>query len=163
VNLTGNQGGIALGGTIARGVAFGGALQFARGTAEIKGGPSYPALPTKPNATDASKLSDLAVGQLGLFVDVFPDPTKGFHVGATLGLGFTGVTPEATGVATGGGNFAGSLFTGYDFYLGKDWSLGLMATLAAVASSGLQDSNRNDSGYHTLPLAIGVSIPITYY
>jgi hypothetical protein len=145
VNLTGNQGGIALGGTIARGVAFGGALQFARGTAEIKGGPSYPALPTKPNATDASKLSDVAVGQLGLFVDV------------------TGVTPEATGVATGGGNFAGSLFTGYDFYLGKDWSLGLMATLAAVASSGLQDSNRNDSGYHTLPLAIGVSIPITYY
>jgi hypothetical protein len=154
---------VALGGTIARGVAFGGSVQYARGTAEIHGGPSYPAIPTTPNPTDASKMSDVALAELGLFVDVFPDPMKGFHVGALLGLGAVAVTPEATGTAWGGIGFGGSIFTGYDFYLGKDWSLGLMATLSATTTASLQDSNRNDSGYRMWPLAIGVALPITYY
>jgi hypothetical protein len=108
-------------------------------------------------------MSDVALAQVGLFVDVFPDPMKGFHVGALVGLGLVGVTPEATGVATGGAGLGGGIFTGYDFYLGHDWSLGLMATLSATTTTGLQDSNRNDSGCRTWPLAIGVALPITYY
>ena len=75
---------------------------------------------------------------IGPFVDVFPRPRHGFHIGGALGFGFV-TLPEETGsqqdedALTSGGAGA-ALFGGYDFWISADWSLGAMLRFMAMHS-----------------------------
>lgn len=80
--------------------------------------------PSVPSSLDLS--GALGVGALGPFVDWFPDPTGGAHVGAMIGFGLTGLKGDS--------GIGGSLWTGYDFWVGSQWSLG--AELRAAVASG---------------------------
>ncbi len=71
--------------------------------------------------------SDNALGMilLGPFVDWFPNPLGGAHVGAMIGVAAIGLSngdqDDENESSTGWG---GSLWGGYDFWVANQWSLG---------------------------------------
>jgi hypothetical protein len=77
--------------------------------------------------------NNLNFGLIGPFIDWYPDPEGGFHFGGTLGLAFLGVSNQdgststnsdgSTNTITGGG---GALGVGYDFWVGRQLSLGIL-------------------------------------
>jgi hypothetical protein len=151
-----------MGGTVAPGAALSGAIQFATGTGQLQNGPSLPALASTSGPSlngDSSAIS----GNLGLSIDVFPDPTRGWHVGGLLGLGFFSVTQAATKTSMTGGSLAASLFGGYDWYLGKSFSFGVMGVVFGMPRMGLKDSNGNDTGYNMFPVSVGLNGSLVYY
>ncbi len=79
----------------------------------------------------------LTLGQLALFGDWFPDPNGGFHLG--LGVGPAVVTAEVDGNTSSSDDasssgLAGTLFLGYDFWVGEEWSIGGMATFTGAST-----------------------------
>jgi hypothetical protein len=104
---------LALGGTPAPGLVVGGAAV------------SHLA----PLTANGSRLL-LSEATYGILLDWFPDPTDGWHVGGTIGLGFVGYG-NARGYSPGA-----SLLAGYDFWIAPQWSLGavLVATWAPETS-----------------------------
>lgn len=75
------------------------------------------------NASSASSDGSLGLLLLGPFIDWFPAPKGGFHVGAMLGIATIGLSSSQTDDDLSDG-FGGSLWTGYDFWIGEQWSLG---------------------------------------
>jgi hypothetical protein len=73
------------------------------------------------------------------------------------------VTTLADNTAMVGLGFGASVFGGYDWWIGRDWSLGLMLVAAGANRISLSDSNRNDTGYRLMPLSIGVATSVLYY
>jgi hypothetical protein len=142
----------SFGGTIARGLVLGGGLRIADGVGRFTGGP-----PDAPGNATAS------VGQLlGVFVDWFPVPTEGWHVGSQLGLGVTTVTDsslkESSALA-----FAGSIFGGYDWWIGPQWSLGLLMSLSTASSEAMTDGGGNQTGYVLTPIAFAIEGSILWH
>lgn len=85
----------------------------------------------------------LGIGALGPFVDWYPDDRSGVHLGALAGLGVIGLTNENDESATGLGL---SLFGGYDFWVGEQWSIGPQARVLWVrASRRISDVTFDDS------------------
>lgn len=71
---------------------------------------------------------------IGPFVDYYPDPQEGFHFGSMVGLGGLAIdarpfSDEQERTATGG---AIGAWMGYDFWMAREWSLGLEARYLAV-------------------------------
>lgn len=64
----------------------------------------------------------LGIMAVGVFLDWFPDPKGGAHVGFLVGPAEVGLQDE-TGQSSEG--VGASLFGGYDFWVGSQWSLGL--------------------------------------
>ncbi|MEZ4220234.1 MAG: autotransporter outer membrane beta-barrel domain-containing protein [Polyangiaceae bacterium] len=91
-------------------------------------------------STQAPDNSALGVVVLGPFVDWFPDETGGAHVGLIAGIGGIGVQDQNGDSATG---FGAALFGGYDFWVGKQWSIGPEARVVYVSAD-------RDSGSGTL-------------
>lgn len=94
----------------------------------------------------------LGVLVLGPFVDFFPDEKGGLHFGAEIGLGAIGLQDESGDSATGLG---ASLWGGYDFWVGKQWSLGPEARFLMVRTErkiGTIDATFEDSamGFHLM-------------
>jgi hypothetical protein len=141
---------LAIGGTPGEGFVVGGAFRAeqVRGTLH---GASNPA----GNAT-------ATVGQLGILMDWFPRPSDGWHVGGLVSLGILSISdsklPDSSGAA-----FAASVFGGYDFWIGPEWSLGVMATFTGTSRATLKDSNQNESGYALNALAGGVDVSIVFH
>jgi hypothetical protein len=113
-------GGLALdvlvGGSPAPGVAVGGGLLVAAMTAadlEIEGS-------TNEIATSAGHVL------IGPFIDGFPQPTGGFHLGGLLGLAQATIDrdDQSTDERFEGGGFGGAAWVGYDWWVGPEWSLG---------------------------------------
>jgi hypothetical protein len=142
----------SFGGTIARGLVLGGGLRIDDGVGRFTGGP-----PEAPGNATAS------VGQiLGVFVDWFPAPTDGWHVGSQLGLGVTTVTDSSL-KETSALAFAGSIFGGYDWWIGPQWSLGLLMSLSTASSEALTDGGGNQTGYVLAPLALAIEGSILWH
>jgi hypothetical protein len=159
-------GGLAIGGTIAKGVALAGTIWAATTTATFNGGPFSGATiapsgrgPTAAASGDATA----SLAELALLVDWYPDPAGGWHAGGSAGVGATGVTTQADGSRMGSLVAAGSVFGGYDFWVGRSWSLGLALILAGASSATLNDTNGNSTGYRMMPLSIGLQTSILYY
>jgi hypothetical protein len=89
------------------------------------------------------------------FIDVFPDPMRGLHVGGALGLAGFNATANSHALELDhdvtdyrGGGLGGSAWIGYGGWVGPEWSLGGLLQLSGFATGQKEDDvNRNASGY----------------
>lgn len=95
-------------------------------------------------------------------MDWFPTPTSGWHFGGLIGLGILGVSDSWIADSSGGA-FAGTLLGGYDWWLGPQWSLGLLAMVSATTSASMIDDERTDTGYRFNALFAGVGYALTLH
>jgi hypothetical protein len=157
----------AIGGSPVPGLAIafvaGGATRIA---SEFKGGPVVTATSTVGNVqgppmalTGNARTSTFL---LGLRADWFPVATGPWHVGLDVGLGGVSVTDDA-GKTISGVSVAGSIFGGYQGWLGPGWSLGIAGVVSAAPSLNMVDSSNKDTGYSLAPVFLGVEFPIVYY
>jgi hypothetical protein len=114
--------------------------------------------PTVNSVPAVSVAAGTAVVQLGLLADWYPMAESGWHGGGSIALSGFGIGPNngSSNQTLAGTSTGGSLFGGYDWWLGGRWSLGAMAVVGTMGRSSLQDSNRNDSGYSMMPFFFSV-------
>jgi hypothetical protein len=137
---------IMVGGTLLPGLAVGGAYQG-----------SYAAQANYSEQQDGD--AGMSFGMIGPFIDIFPDPHGGFHLGGMLGPAATVAYDdryEETAAAVG---FGGSVWVGYDFWISNQWSLGavLRASAAQVetpASRELEQLERDRLGVGSVALMV---------
>ncbi len=125
----------AIGGTLGRGVVLGAMLHVT--DRESTDGVHSP--------LGAGTESDSILG-LAFLVDWYPYPRKGWHAGGAIGIGGVGIS--GTNATFFSDSVTGSLLGGYDWWIGPEWSLGLLLVATGVSKATLQDSNGDDSGYH---------------
>ncbi|MFO0564727.1 MAG: autotransporter outer membrane beta-barrel domain-containing protein [Polyangiaceae bacterium] len=116
---------LLLGGTLAPGFVLGGGFvgqDVAEPDIEVVTGDA---------SVSGSASDSLGIAVVGVFVDWFPDPKAGAHVGAMLGPGEIGFTDDNSNSSSG---YGASLFGGYDFWVGSQWSLGPEARIVVVAA-----------------------------
>jgi hypothetical protein len=122
---------LAIGGTIKNGFVLGGGLYAASiETPFVFEGNGRP-LPSEFRRPDS-------FGVLGIMGDFYPNPRRGLHLQAAVGVAaLTGLNPGGSllsdrHVAVGGGAMLG---IGYDWWVGEQWSIGVLArgTAAAMA------------------------------
>ena len=79
---------------------------------------------------------------IGIVADWFPDPRGGWHAGGGFGFGGFTAHEESGDDGSDGLALAGTLFGGYDHWIGNEYSLGFMlaGTLAAPADAELDDT-----------------------
>lgn len=123
---------LMLGGSVAPGVFLGGAFFYQQAY-----DPEY-----TNNGVDYQPTSDksLNFAFLGPFIDWYPNPRRGFHVGAFAGLARLTITNPAgdtTSYSPVGGAFGGMI--GHDFWVAPGFSLGLSFHLAVGEVSGTPD------------------------
>ena len=160
---------LGIGGTVATGLVLGGSLRTWIGSATFEGGPPITATttyyangtPTKTTLT-LSGHAHVATVEIGVMLDWFPNPEKGWHVGGSVGLVGMSLSDDAATQSTAGG-VGGSIFGGYQWWLGPSWSLGLGGVLSIAGVSHLDDSNQNDVGYKLTPFGIGLQSQLLYY
>jgi hypothetical protein len=83
----------------------------------------------------------MSFGMIGPFVDIYPDPRGGFHLGGMVGPAATVTYDDRYEERTAAVGFGGSLWLGYDFWIGEQWSLGgvLRASAARVETPPNRD------------------------
>jgi len=123
---------VYLGGTPARGLVIGG---FLSGASAI--GPSV----TADGLTVSSNDTRLTLVTVGPYIDYYPNPHEGLHILGTLGFadltasyddGTISASDSGTGVTVGGG-------IGYDWWVGRDWSLGILGRFTFAATKRTVD------------------------
>lgn len=117
---------IMMGGTPATGVVVGGGLLFqtAVSPGQTIEGPIAPGLDAYPGG-------GVGLGLFGPFIDVFPNPTGGFHLGAEVGFAGLGLKGNDDKLSAGGG---GSIWVGYMGWMSSQWSLGGLVRGTAVGT-----------------------------
>jgi hypothetical protein len=130
-------GGLAIGGTPARGLVFAGALSSGSIT-----NPNFTGSPAGRSRGWTASHSTISV-----LVDWFPDEHRGWHVGGTAGLATLAASNDSTQDAWFGFGFGGSVLGGYDAWIGPEWSLGILGNLGATSKASLRDDSSNDTGY----------------
>ena len=165
---SGPSGSLAIGGAVVPGLVLAGIMQGAAFNAEFEGGPFTDATVTVHGRTrSASANASGGFGMVGVLVDWYPRPTANWHAGFSTGLGVVGLTNAADDSDLGGVNFSGSVFGGYDWSLGRKWSLGLQLVASGGTSSKLQrdleSDNPRDSGYRLAPFSFGVQGSLLYF
>jgi hypothetical protein len=158
---------LAIGGSPAPGLAIGGVLQAAMATGTFKGGPqivsmtTYPGMsqPTTETLSGHAQASQLL---LGVFVDWFPNPHDGWHLGGSLGLGASAIQDDAyhgmTSVALGLGASGG-----YDWWLGRAFSAGVDVFVLGALQAHADDTHQNDTGYRLGAATFGIGGQVLYY
>jgi hypothetical protein len=147
---------LSIGGTPARGLVLAGSLL----------GFSHRSPDYVPDGGAKVELDGtLDVSMLGATIDWFPYPEKGFHFGGTLGLAnakapspIVDPRPEI-----GGGGLGLALDVGYDFWIGEQWSLGV---LGRFAFAGVQDRTARTEGTYKEKdslAAFGVMATVLYH
>jgi hypothetical protein len=113
---------LAIGGTPVPGFVIGGNYAFQESF--------QPHIKVKTSSFSVEQNADAntVFSLFGAFVDWFPDPRGGFHVGGTLGYAVLSTADEngdveSTASETG---FGGALRVGYDFWVSSQWSLGVL-------------------------------------
>ncbi|HEY4107241.1 MAG TPA: hypothetical protein VGM44_25260 [Polyangiaceae bacterium] len=95
---------------------------------------------------------------IGPFIDGFPDPTRGWHVGGMLGLAgqsFQDVNASSD-KSTSAGGIGGAAWFGYDFWIGPEWSIGPQLRLMAMRTSNTKDGA--DISAWARSFTVGVSV-----
>lgn len=88
---------------------------------------------TAENGIEITQKHSASYTVIGLLLDVYPDPTKGFHAMGTFGIGMANVNPRnGEDTNTGFGLVAGA---GYDFWIGEQWSMGPAARIMYVGGA----------------------------
>jgi hypothetical protein len=128
---------LLIGGSPARGLAIGGGLW----------GQNAQDPETDPDSADSYESLDF--GMLGVFIDGFPDPTGGFHVGGAIGVASLNGAfedddldpdPDRIGEEEGGtAGIGGSVWAGYDAWISPEWSLGGMLRFSGAVTSSNAD------------------------
>jgi hypothetical protein len=123
-------GGLALdlliGGTPAPGFVIGGGI--------LLNGAANPSNETPAGTFDTEH--DTSASVFGPFIDGFPDPEGGFHVGGMLGLAGFAVRDDNEDFDEDTGGFGASAWLGYGGWVGSDWTLGGMLRLTGAATRG---------------------------
>ncbi len=163
-------GALAIGGTIAPGLVLGGVVREWSTTGTFNGGPVVTgttttyfangmATPSHPTLTGNTHVASF---EFGAFLDWYPNPEKGWHAGASLGLGGMTLIDDA-GTRSVSGAVGGSLFGGYQWWLGPAWSLGIAGVVSSATAGRFDDSNHDDTGYKLTPLGIGIEADLLFY
>jgi hypothetical protein len=152
----------AIGGTLGRGWVLGGGFYTAtlltghyRDDNDNEG-----ALPSEMDPD----LRDLVV--FGPFVDWYPNPRKGFHLQAALGLaaltsrsdGRFGEDDDDDYEAFGAGIVLG---VGYEWWIGNEWSLGVLARTQAAGLAG--EDNSDVTWVHGASATPSLLLTLTYH
>jgi hypothetical protein len=123
-------GGLALdlliGGTPTPGFVIGGGF--------LLNGAANPSNETAGDTVDTEH--DTSAGVFGPFIDGFPDPEGGFHIGGMLGLAGFAVRDDNEALDEDAGGFGASIWAGYGGWVGSDWTLGGMLRLTATRTRG---------------------------
>lgn len=82
----------------------------------------------------ARSAHDVQSGLVGVFVDGFPKPNAGWHLGGLVGL--ASVTVKDGGGAEKTGGLGGAIWGGYDAWVGDEWSLGALLRFTATRTTG---------------------------
>jgi len=117
---------------------------------------------TIPNATrevDGEQVNvygddDVILSMLGVFVDVYPDPTSGLHFQGLVGYAqLSSSDSDAADNPTGIGLSAG---VGYEWWVGEQWGIGLLGKLmyASTKDSANSLSGPVDLKYSTVAPAL---------
>jgi hypothetical protein len=117
---------VMVGGTPVRGLVIGGAL-LANSILE----PSY-----ELNGVSYASNSNLGFGMLAAFIDGFPDPHQGFHVGGGFGPAVVRLGARSSSNSTSTDGFGGALWLGYDAWIAPQWSLGGILRFAEARTGG---------------------------
>jgi hypothetical protein len=102
-------------------------------------GPAFHALivpgpSTVENDVDITVDHNASYYVLGILLDVYPDPRSGLHFTATVGVGHAEVNVDQDNDDdTNGIGFR--IGGGYDFWVGEQWSLGALASVAYVGGA----------------------------
>jgi len=138
-----------IGGTPASGLAMGAAL-------------SGLALTSSKRSVDGNQVSGevaASTGIIGYFVDFFPNPQHGFHLGGALGFASAGAGGKNSSQKFQGGGLGLQAWGGYDFWVAPQWSLGGM--LRFIGSVAREE--RENVGYDTSLGAITLSFTALYH
>jgi hypothetical protein len=149
VSGLGLHGMYALGGTVGEGLVIAAALGATLVSDELNGLAGAP---------------DVSAGEarLGVVVDWFPDPHDGWHVGGFVGL--SGVVLSGADIVDGSGSAVGGTITGgYDWWIGPQWSLGLLANLSATTRARLLDRDGDETGYDLGGFAVTFGYALTLH
>lgn len=111
---------------------------------------------------DEPTLEDVAftVSTGGVFVDIYPDPKSGLHVGGFLGVGSLLTGREGIDVPSGA---TLSAMGGYEWFVADQWSLGVIARATvgfydvSETSSFVSTSNRTDVSFFVPALLMGAT------
>jgi hypothetical protein len=96
---------------------------------------------------------------LGPFIDGFPDPTRGWHLGGMLGLAaqsFQDVN-ASSGKNTTAGGIGGAAWFGYDFWVGSEWAIGPQLRLMAMRTSNNKDGDDISAWARSFTLGISAN------
>jgi hypothetical protein len=141
---------LAIGGTLENGIVLAGIVHGANGESNnVIGSPGGP-------GTVWSSLVEFA-----FLVDWYPDPRKGWHVDGAIGAG--DVEVDGSNGTLFGGALTGSILGGYDWWLGPEWSLGLLLVATGGSKAALDDSSGVDTGYRLRGGSIAVEGSILFH
>ena len=161
---------LSIGGAVAPGFVLAGTIQGSVFNAKFKGGPfENGTVSARGKSYDASDRATGGFGMLGVLVDWYPEPSGGWHVGGSTGVGALVLTNSADERDFGGVNFAGSVFGGYDWALGRKWSLGLQLVVSGATRTTLMEEDHDDThdthdtGYRLTPFSVGVQASVLYF
>jgi len=149
----------AVGGTVARGFVLGGGVYNADVLASRLSVEEDAGI---PDELDAASRNFTLIGPFG---DWYFDPRAGFHAQAALGFA------QLHGIDVSGGNVdehryhAGGVGlmvgAGYEWWVGEQWSLGILGRLMAAAVVGQDDDGAD--WFHGISTFPAVLLSITYH
>lgn len=119
---------LLIGGAPSPGIVVGGALLI----------DSMPS--TTFNTDSYSAKSSMALLTIGPFIDGYPNPRGGFHLGGTIGLSSARLANDPvfpTNKATG---FGLAVWLGYDWWVADQWSVGGLLQLSGARTTGHENS-----------------------
>jgi hypothetical protein len=142
---------LALGGTPVAGFVLAATLMYQGAEGSFSGAP--------PGAAVTRSAGQVI---LAVLVDWYPDLKDGWHLGGSLGAVGLAVA-DAAGNDMSGSAFGGSVLGGYDWWIGPQWSLGLMGVIGASTTAGLQYGDGSSTGYQLTPVTVGIEGSILFH
>ena len=129
---------LLIGGTIGSGFVLGGGF-----AGQDLSEPDVEVETQDDTLSDTMDNEALGISVVGVFLDWFPDPKGGAHVGLMVGPASIGLQDDNNDSAS---VIGGALFGGYDFWVGDQWSLGAQARVVmASADHDRLDNTFDDS------------------
>jgi hypothetical protein len=133
---------LSIGGTPAPGFVVGGSYLFQQATQ-----PRF-TLANGSQTVSGDAENNAVLGLFGPFIDWFPDPAGGFHVGALVAFGLLTVADQSGQIKDSSDETgpAGAFRIGYDLWVADAWSIGILGqALAGSVSSkpvnGIQEKD----------------------
>ena len=143
-NFTGSNGtldiGLLVGGAPSPGIVLGGALLLDN------------QLSTTLKADPYTLKTSLTLATLGPFIDGYPNPRGGFHLGGTIGLSNARLTSDQNLRSTKAFGFGLAAWLGYDWWVADQWSVG--GQLQFSGSRTTRHENATDMSVDTRAIAL---------